>query len=113
MIADKCWPIEDTAVHAKDRIFRMLNEQETETLLRNIDAILSAIELTAAIWEEAYYGYKAIEVVERCVYECNRLLSTCQHHKRLQRIAQKRDRARKLSEAIYQIKNLEGPRRGS
>jgi hypothetical protein len=99
----KSWPSGDTAEHCKDNLFKLLNEKETETLLCNIDIICTTLELTAGVWVDQGYGYKAQEIAQRAAHECYRLLNTCQHHKRLGRIRAKYIRCCTLADLLYRL----------
>lgn len=85
-----------TAIDCKAYLLDLLNERDTETLLVNIDRICLALPLTLGLWVELGYAYKGVDITDRCIDECNRLLAACGHPRRFQRIARLRDRAREV-----------------
>lgn len=93
-----------SCIETKDRLLGMLNEADPELLLSNIDKVLTALELTSGIWQEANYAYKGCEIAQRCRNICDDALTHwCMNWKRRERLEKMKATAWTLSETFHAL----------
>ena len=88
----------DYAVRMKDRIFKELNEAAGNkfAFLKRAEQILTAIMECDGVWIEANYSYKAIEIGQRIIQQCNEYLPNCSFDLQVTRCEQIRVLAQNL-----------------
>jgi len=65
--------MENTLICTKDHMYGMLNIDCQKNLIENMQTVLDAVQLTSGLWLECTYGYKAIELMQLIINNCDRL----------------------------------------
>ncbi len=95
----------DYCVRTKDNLLQLLNDCSTLDDLFGVcnNAIFPLLIHGEGLWMDCRYCYKAVEIANRAIIQCDHWLGTCLHHSKIKRLQSTKQQLMKLQSRYLEL----------